>query len=56
MGRGRGGFVVQDLAMGAGARFLAKRVTYTSEAIYERSDLRANFLNLEPLRVNLIVI
>ena len=26
---------IQDLAMGGGARFLAKRVTYTSEASYE---------------------
>ena len=31
---------IQDLAMG-GARFVGKRVTYTSEVSYERSELRA---------------
>ena len=35
-GQGR----IQDMAMG-GPRFVGKRVTYTSEASYERSELRA---------------
>ena len=41
-----------------GPRFLAKRVTYTSETSYERSEYKSagNILNLEPLRVNLSVI
>ena len=40
--------------MGGGARFLAKGVTYTSEASYKRSEYKsAGGLNLEPLRVNL---
>ena len=57
---------IQDLAMG-GPRFVGKRVTYTSEVSYERSEYKSAggtgavspprfFLNLEPLRVNLSVI
>ena len=51
---------------GGGAIFLAKGVTYTSKASYERREYKSAggpgalytriFLNLEPLRVNLSVI
>ena len=60
---------IQDLAMGGGGpRFVGKRVTYTSEVSYERSEYKSAggtggavsppriLLNLEPLRVNLSVI
>ena len=53
---------------GGGPRFVGKRVTYTSEVSYERSEYKSAggkggavspprfILNLEPLKVNLSVI